>query len=408
MFGIPPLSRTSSMPSLHTFLCIPLGLFILQAPISNTVQKFFLLPFSQHVLTISAGQPLSTSIPEVRQLELLCKQLYESQDSAHRAEAEKALVGFQNAPDTLSKCQLLLDRGDSCYAQLLAATTLTKLVSRSAQGLSLQQRVDIRNYVLNYLATQPKLPNFVIQALVTLFARISKLGWFDSDKEEFVFRNVVADISKFLQKLFDVAVLTSGSVEHCMVGVQLLSQLTCEMNQISEADANRSLTKHRKIASSFRDTQLFEIFRLSCSLLGTARENCKSLNFSDEGQHGLMTQLLRLAHNCLTFDFIGTSTDESSDDLCTVQIPTSWRPAFLDFTTLKLFFDLYHSLPNTLSPLVSTTTTLYIYRPPLTQLGVIMFGADRISTPFVIQQHRKSKVPHTSREWGQTYPSKST
>nr|CAD7194109.1 unnamed protein product [Timema douglasi] len=278
---------------------------------------------------------------EVRQLELLCKQLYESQDSAHRAEAEKALVGFQNAPDTLSKCQLLLDRGDSCYAQLLAATTLTKLVSRSAQGLSLQQRVDIRNYVLNYLATQPKLPNFVIQALVTLFARISKLGWFDSDKEEFVFRNVVTDISKFLQ----------GSVEHCMVGVQLLSQLTCEMNQISEADANRSLTKHRKIASSFRDTQLFEIFRLSCSLLGTARENCKSLNFSDEGQHGLMTQLLRLAHNCLTFDFIGTSTDESSDDLCTVQIPTSWRPAFLDFTTLKLFFDLYHSLPNTLSPL---------------------------------------------------------
>lgn len=69
-----------------------------------------------------------------------------------------------------------------------------------------------------------------------------------------------------------------------MIGVQLLSQLTCEMNQISEADANRSLTKHRKIASSFRDTQLFEIFRLSCSLLGNARENCKNLNFNHEAQ----------------------------------------------------------------------------------------------------------------------------
>lgn len=69
-----------------------------------------------------------------------------------------------------------------------------------------------------------------------------------------------------------------------MVGVQLLSQLTCEMNQISEADASRSLTKHRKIASSFRDTQLFEIFRLSCTLLSQARENCKSLNFNDESQ----------------------------------------------------------------------------------------------------------------------------
>ncbi|XP_076650962.1 ran-binding protein 16 isoform X3 [Halictus rubicundus] len=278
---------------------------------------------------------------EVRQLELLCKQLYESQDSTHRAEAEKALVAFQNAPDTLTKCQLLLARGDSAYAQLLAATTLTKLVSRSG-GLSLQQRLDIRNYVLNYLATQPKLPNFVIQALVTLFARITKLGWPDSDKDEFVFRNVVSDVTKFLQ----------GSVEHYMIGVQLLSQLTFEMNQVTDVDASRSLTKHRKIASSFRDTQLFEIFKLSCTLLSTARENCKNLDFNDEAQNGLIRQLLKLAQNCLTFDFIGTSADESSEDYCAIQIPHYWKPIFLNSTySLKLFFDLYHSLPTSLSSL---------------------------------------------------------
>lgn len=69
-----------------------------------------------------------------------------------------------------------------------------------------------------------------------------------------------------------------------MVGVQLLSQLVVEMNQISDAEGNRSLTKHRKIASSFRDTQLFEIFRLACSLLSTANENCKNLNFDDVSQ----------------------------------------------------------------------------------------------------------------------------
>uniref|UniRef100_A0A8D8RPF3 Exportin-7 n=2 Tax=Cacopsylla melanoneura TaxID=428564 RepID=A0A8D8RPF3_9HEMI len=283
--------------------------------------------------------PQSTS-EEVRQLECLCKQLYESADGNLRVEAEKALVNFQNAPDTLAKCQLLLDRGDSSYAQAIAANTLTKLISRPAQGLSLQQRIDIRNYILNYLATRPKLPNFVIQALVTLFARITKLGWFDSEKDEFVFRNVIQDVSNFLQ----------GSVEHCIIGVQILSQLTGEMNQISEADAARSLTKHRKIASSYRDIQLFDIFRLSCSLLSNAQDNCKTMTLEGEGQI-FMTQLLGLAQNCLTFDFIGTATDESSDDLCTVQIPTSWRPAFLDPNTLKLFFNLYHSLPNTLSHL---------------------------------------------------------
>ena len=51
-----------------------------------------------------------------------------------------------------------------------------------------------------------------------------------------------------------------------------------------QADASRSLTKHRKIASSFRDTQLFEIYQLACSLLQTAEGNIKNLNFSDDNQ----------------------------------------------------------------------------------------------------------------------------
>lgn len=98
--------------------------------------------------------------------------------------------------------------------------------------------------------------------------------------------NIYLYIFVILVTVYDIVILNlcQGSVEHCMIGVQLLSQLTCEMNQISDADANRSPTKHRKIAISFRDTQLFEIFRLSCSLLGTARENCDTLNFGDESQ----------------------------------------------------------------------------------------------------------------------------
>lgn len=63
----------------------------------------------------------------------------------------------------------------------------------------------------------------------------------------------------------------------------------------------------------------------------------------------LISHVLRLTKNCLSFDFIGSSTDESSDDMNSVQIPTSWRPAFLDSNTLKLFFDLYQILPNGLA-----------------------------------------------------------
>ncbi|KAK1883856.1 Exportin-7, partial [Dissostichus eleginoides] len=79
------------------------------------------------------------------QLEILCKQLYETTDSAVRLQAEKALVEFTNSPDCLSKCQLLLERGSSSYSQLLAAV-LSKLVSRTSNPLPLEQRIDIREF----------------------------------------------------------------------------------------------------------------------------------------------------------------------------------------------------------------------------------------------------------------------
>jgi len=79
--------------------------------------------------------------------------MYESRDAARCLEAEKALVSFQNSnnPNTLSKCQLLLERADSHYSQLLATTTITKLLSRIPLTLSLDQRIQISKlFNLNY------------------------------------------------------------------------------------------------------------------------------------------------------------------------------------------------------------------------------------------------------------------
>ena len=41
-----------------------------------------------------------------------------------------------------------------------------------------------------------------------LFGRITKLGWFDVSKDEYVFRNVTEDVGKFLQVSDFVLILT--------------------------------------------------------------------------------------------------------------------------------------------------------------------------------------------------------
>ncbi|XP_034511549.1 ran-binding protein 17 [Ailuropoda melanoleuca] len=304
------------------------------------------------------------------ELEVLCTHLYIGTDLTQRIEAEKALLELIDSPECLSKCQLLLEQGTTSYAQLLAATCLSKLVSR-VSPLAIEQRVDIRNYILNYVASQPKLPPFVIQALIQVIAKITKLGWFEVQKDQFVFREIIADVKKFLQ----------GTVEHCIIGVIILSELTQEMNLV---DYSRPSAKHRKIATSFRDTSLKDILVLACSLLKEVL--AKPLNLQDEGQQNLVMQVLKLVLNCLNFDFIGSSADESADDLCTVQIPTTWRTIFLEPETLDLFFNLYHLLQPLLSQLAlsclvqfaSTRRSLFSSPERAKYLGNLIKGVKRI------------------------------
>nr|XP_020649320.1 ran-binding protein 17 isoform X2 [Pogona vitticeps] len=161
----------------------------------------------------------------------------------------------------------------------------------------------------------------------------------------------------------------------------ILSELTQEMNFV---DYTRPSSKHRKIATSFRDTTLKDILMLACSLLKEML--AKPLNLQDQQQQNLAMHLLKLVLNCLNYDFIGSSADESADDLCTVQIPTSWRSIFLEPETLDLFFDLYHSLPPMLSQLAlsclvqfaSTRRSLFSNPERAKYLGNLIKGVKRI------------------------------
>lgn len=52
-------------------------------------------------------------------------------------------------------------------------------------------------------------------------------------------------------------------------------------------------------------------------------------------------QALALTVRCLSFDFIGTNPDESTEDVGTIQAPTSWRPLLSDSATTDLYFHFY-------------------------------------------------------------------
>lgn len=251
----------------------------------------------------------------LQQLEALCERLYNSQDSAERAHAENTLRCFSMNTEYIPQCQYILDNALTPYALMLASSSLLKQVTE--HSLSLQLRLDIRSYLMNYLATRgPELQHFVVQSLIQLLCRLTKFGWFDDDR----FRDIVKESMSFLSQT---------TPHHFAIGLKILNQLVSEMNQpISGLPS----THHRRAACSFRDQSLFQTFQISL----TSLQQLKS-----DVTNKLQELALSLALKCLSFDFVGTSIDESSEEFGTVQVPSSWKPVLEDPSTLQIFFDFY-------------------------------------------------------------------
>ncbi|VAH76186.1 unnamed protein product [Triticum turgidum subsp. durum] len=302
-----------------------------------------------------------SSMESLAQLEVLCEKLYNSRDSAERAHAESTLKCFSENRDYISQCQYILDNASTPYALMLASTSLVKQVSD--RSLSLQLRLDIRNYVMNYLAARgPKLQNFVTISLIQLACRITKFGWFDDDR----FREIFKEATDFL---------ALASQDHYLIGLKILNFLVMEMNQANSA---MPLTLHRKIATSFKDQFLLQIFQISLTSLHQLKSEVP-----DE----LRRVPISLALRCLSFDFVGSPVDESSEEFGTVQLPASWRPLLQDPSTVQIFFDYYKVNDTSVSKealeclvrLASVRRSLFVEDPARSQfLSHLMSGTREI------------------------------
>lgn len=263
---------------------------------------------------------------QLTQVEELCQALYQGTSSSQRAEAQQQLLTLQSSVDFIPQCQFILDNSSSPYAQLVASTSLESLITQFWNSFTLEQKLDIRNFLLRYLGNHAnQLQDFVVGHLSKLACRITKLGWFDNPEH----REIVDEISKFLE----------ASVDHSLIGLKMMTALVDEMNTPT---TGRSLTIHRKTAVSFRDQLLLKIFQLSVTTLRNLKSSTREPIPADKEQK-LTTLALTLATACLSFDFIGTNPDETAEDVGTVQVPSQWRPLLQDTATMQLFFDYYLS-----------------------------------------------------------------
>lgn len=262
---------------------------------------------------------------QLLQVEKLCHALYQGTSAVERAEAQQQLLTLQSTADFIPQCQSILDNTTQPYAQLVACNSLESLVSQFWNNFTPQQKLELRNYVIMFLANHAhNLQEFVCNNMTKLYGRITKLGWFDAAE----FREISEEVRKFLD----------ASVDHNIIGLRMLVSLVDEMNTQT---VGRTLTVHRKTAMSFRDQILLQVFQIAVTTLQTLQAGMQGRQ-PQEKELRVMSVALNLSNHCLSFDFIGTNPEESSEDVSTVQVPSSWRNIVQDTTTMQLFFDYYH------------------------------------------------------------------
>ena len=269
---------------------------------------------------------------ELPQLEAMCRVLYTSQNPQERSHADQMLKAFGTSPEYMAHCKAVLDMSSDAYAQVFAASSMLKLVTE--HSIPISARVDMRSYFLRYLDERGAgLEPYVVTSILQLVCRMMKLGWFEDE----AMRGIADEGKLFLEKRSD-----GGPGVHYFLGLKLLSMAVSEMNT---PFPGRTLTQHRKAAVSFRDRSLYQIFQISL----TSLQYLKQQHVEPYLLERCMEQAMALSLACLSFDFVGTCIDDSTEDLGTIQIPSSWRTSIETPETLETFFEYYRNSQPPLS-----------------------------------------------------------
>jgi hypothetical protein len=253
------------------------------------------------------------------------------------------LAPFKKDAGCVAQARLLLDYSANRYALHLAANSLTVLLTSFFHTFNGAQTLEIRNYLLNYIAnacSSQVIDHLVLKELVATTARVAKLGWRQDPNAP------AGQIGGVSAPGGPTQVATGGhasivetcgtffrleSIRHHHVGVLLLGELIREMEAACTVE---SPSDHRKTSRHFRDHALLDILKISLAEIRAAANFARS-GAPPKDVEGLLEESLTLFAACLSFDFIGSIVDETAgeDSNVTLQVPASWRTIVEDTTT---------------------------------------------------------------------------
>lgn len=241
----------------------------------------------------------------INDLDNLARILLTSSDNKERQGAEEFLTALEKEPNFYATCLQAISQTSESTTQLFILSKLSEKLTIEWSNQNFEDAERIQTFLFEMLLSKfAVLPSFIILKLCHLLARICCLSWLLHVEQQKTF---CGRISSMMEKSYELKLL----------GMHLFQELVTEVNSRRTTATpsifrRRSLSFHEECLTPICETSLFG---LQCSMEGN-------------GSTELLLTSLTLLHTCLSYDFIGSSWGESSEEFFTVQMPSSWKKMF--------------------------------------------------------------------------------
>ncbi|KAK8801931.1 hypothetical protein WA158_006326 [Blastocystis sp. Blastoise] len=254
----------------------------------------------------------------------LCNQMFQPGDVAQQQKAAQSIQEIAGHRDFLSKADYIIQNSKNMYALYITASSLTTSLTNMWNNYDNDQKNQIRALIVNFLDNCGTiLPDYVVNACSKVIGRITKLMWNDDPSQ----RDINSQFQQFM----------SHSPCHIYLGFQIISEIVREMNTVLP---NQQRTNHRKTAISFRDVALANIVMTALNTIKDIYMNTIILE-NETIKFKIYESAVSLLVISLQYDFIGTNSDETAEEISTIQIPSRWDTFIIEPDTINLLFNVY-------------------------------------------------------------------
>eukprot|EP00741_Cyanophora_paradoxa_P017307 tig00020961_g16717.t1 len=254
---------------------------------------------------------------------------------AGRAEAERKLLEFRRDPNAIPAAQYILEHSHQSSAWFHAALMLKEAVIREWPSRTPEDRVNLRNNLLGYVATRaPRIQAFVRSQLIHVIALMFKRGWVENSAES-------------CTALFSAASQLINVPQTRITGLELLAATVNEFSSQKATAVGLTNEWHHQSRKSFESEALKQAMKAGLSVLSDWLRAVLAAQKPGSALEGETAEVCRwglmLLAAVLNWEF-GGSVVQSGGGSQLIRPGKAWADVLLSPDTSNLLFSLYEAV----------------------------------------------------------------